>query len=713
MKAHLITVRNPFDAASAERRVLRRRRRIRALAPRTGRPVVAILNGRPVLRAGWGRRLADGDHLMFLSLPAGGGRGGGSNPLRALLSLGLLFVAGPAAGLLSNALGISAATARLAVVLGGQALINALLPPPRPERPERPGEVWSLTAQGNVARLEQPVPVQYGRMRFAPDLAAAPWADTAGNEQFLYCLYCLGAGDYEVEKIEIGDVALAAFGEVEHEIVPPGGRVTLFPAAVETSTLVSGQELRGRVEASFARSGTTLTVTEENHRRASGQTVRLTRAGEPVAFAAIASVPDEDSWTATVTGWTATGGTLSVESVLGGPNGFPANAAGTELDRIGVDLVWPAGLYATDSRGRLAELATTLHIEARPIGPDDAPLGPWVTLEEVTLRDKTRTPQRRTWVWPRPDPVQPRWAVRAWRTDIRSADETDAHDVQWGALRGYLVEDQDWPPVTLLAMRFRATGNLARQASRQVHVTATRKLPVWDGSAWSAPQPTRSIAWALADLARNAAYGPGLPDAQIDLAGLLALDELWAARGDRLDIRLSEAGSWWEAAQTLALPGRARVFLQNGRLRVVRDGPETIPVALYSQRNIVERSFSIDWLMPEAGSADAVEVRYLDGQTWQPERVLAALTDTPPARPAVLRLDGVTGRDQALREGLYHAAANRYRRRVVRFATELEGFIRLSRTDPVRDSCRESSVVAGLHEQTETSDLQDQELAGL
>ncbi|WP_036179771.1 HK97 family phage prohead protease [Palleronia rufa] len=34
-------------------------------------------------------------------------------------------------------------------------------------------------------------------------------------------------------------------------------------------------------------------------------------------------------------------------------------------------------------------------------------------------------------------------------------------------------------------------------------------------------------------------------------------------------------------------------------------------------------------------------------------------------------------------------------------------------TNPVRDSCRESSVVAGRHEQTHTANLQDQELAGL
>jgi hypothetical protein len=40
-------------------------------------------------------------------------------------------------------------------------------------------------------------------------------------------------------------------------------------------------------------------------------------------------------------------------------------------------------------------------------------------------------------------------------------------------------------------------------------------------------------------------------------------------------------------------------------------------------------------------------------------------------------------------------------------------FRRLCCTNPVRDSSRESSVVAGLHEQTDTADLQDPELASL
>ena len=45
-----------------------------------------------------------------------------------------------------------------------------------------------------------------------------------------------------------------------------------------------------------------------------------------------------------------------------------------------------------------------------------------------------------------------------------------------------------------------------------------------------------------------------------------------------------------------------------------------------------------------------------------------------------------------------------------RFKFALQG---LCCTNPMRDSSRESSVVAGMYEQTHTPDLQDQELASL
>lgn len=685
MRAQLIVIRNPFlGRAGAELRVVRRPARVRTLAPATRVPVVALLNGRPLLawkaggppdpaRPGWRRRLRDGDVLTFLALPAGGGAGN-SDPLRALLSIALLAVSGPAGLFVGNLLGGSALAKSLAqalILVGGQFLINALIPPPKPDRP---GQVFTLQPQGNTARLEQAIPVHYGRLRFFPDFAAEPYVENAGNEQYLFQLHCLGCGEYDLESITIGDTPLSAFAEVEHQLVPPGGQVTLFPTAVETSDVVSGQELRARVRKSWSRSGTTVTVEEEGHRRASGQVVKLdfvSGASRPAdGFYTIGTVPDNDTWTVTVAESGGGSGNVEVRSVIGGAAGFPACEPGQTAAQIGIDLLLPRGLHGL-SGTRKTHKSLSVTFAARPIGDDDAPLGPWQELGTITLSDKTSTPILRSQVWT----VAPgRWAVRAWREDQRAGNDGAAHDAQWTGLRGYLTAPQNWPPVTLLALRMRATGNLSLQASRRIAVVATRKLPVWSGSAWSAPQPTRSIAWALADLARNADYGPGLADWQIDTAALAALDAIWESRGDRFDHRFESAGTWWDAATTIARAGRARVFLQGGVLRVVRDGPETLPVALFSMRNILRGSFRREWLMPAPDTAQAVEAVYLDAQTWRLERVRAAFPGAA-GRHATVRLDGVTSRAQALREAWYHAAANRHRRNLVSFETEAEGFI--------------------------------------
>lgn len=674
MRATVVIASHPLCGRRDLTRVeLRRPLRVRRLVPAGPQPVIALLNGRPLLRAGWRRRLRDGDHLAVVRLPAGGG-GGNSNPLRVLLSILLIAVTGPVGTFLSG-LGWSAAQVaigKLAVMLGGQYLINALIPPPKPEEP---GRAYTLQAQGNLARLDQAIPVQYGRLKVFPDFAAEPYVENAGNEQFLFQLHCLGAGEYDVESITIGDTPLTSFAEIATEIVPPGGQVTLFPAAVESSDVVSGQELPAAIlNVDWSRGGATVTMEEEEHDRASGQVVRLTftsGSNRPAdGVYTIGTVPDGDSWTVTAADSATGTGKVEVRSIVGGEAGFPACEAGQTAAQIGVDLILPRGLHGLSGSDKTRK-SLSVTWEARPIADDDTPIGDWTTLGTETLEDKTSTPILKSWVYS----VTPgRWAVRGWREDKRATNDGAAHDAQWAGLRGYLTAAQDWPPVTLLALRMRATGNLSLQASRRIAVTLTRKLPVWDGDAWSAPQATRSIAWALADCARNTDYGPGLEDWQVDLDALLALDALWAARGDHLDLRVDSATTWWEAATTIARVGRARPFLQGGMLRVVRDGPETLPVALFCERNILRGSFRREWLITSPATAHSVEVQYLDALTWRPGRVRATYPGYE-GRHTTVRLDGVTSRAHALREAWYMAASNRHRRAFLSFETEAEGFL--------------------------------------
>jgi predicted phage tail protein len=227
----------------------------------------------------------------------------------------------------------------------------------------------------------------------------------------------------------------------------------------------------------------------------------------------------------------------------------------------------------------------------------------------------------------------------------------------------------------------RATDQLSAQSARKLGVICTRKLPVWNGSAWSAPTTTRSPAWALADILR-ASYGAVLADTRIDLAQLVTLAAEWSGRGDTLDCVFDGRITVWEALGKVARAGRARPYMQGGRVHFARDRLETGVVAMFTPANMLANSFSIQYIMPSEQTAEEIRVRYFSETTWKQAETIYTLASTDPDRFAEVDLFGVTNAAQALREATYLAQTNRYRRRLVSFGVELEGMI-LSPLDPI------------------------------
>lgn len=610
MRAVCITVRDPFRPL--EHRTVApigRRRRIRALAPKTTQPFVALLNGRAVLRREWGRKLNDGDVLAFVTLPQGGD---GSNPLGAILMIAVAIFAPYAATALYTMAGgtfvaagagtiISGLTIGIGIV--GSMLINALIPPPQPPKAAQMADLaaasptYSIGAQGNSARLGQPIPEVFGRHIVYPDFAAMPYTEYSGNDQYLYQLFCIGRGEYDVEQIRIEDTLITSFDEVSTQIVPPGGTVTLFPTRVITSAEVSGQEL--------------------------------------------------------------------AYNVAQGP--FVANPSGTAGNVLGFDIVLPRGLYYANDSGGLDSRTITFRLEAQAIDDAGVAIGGWVVLANETITARTTTPIRNSY---RYSVSAGRYQCRVTRTSTKATDTRTGNDLAWGALRTYLPGSQQYGDVTLLAMRIRATDNISQQASRKINVIVTRKLPTWNGSAWTGKMATRNPAWAMAYIARER-----ITDSRINLVALKALADTAAARGDWFDGVFDSQATVWEALTQCGRVTRALPFVQGGNLQVMRDGPEPMPVAMFSPRNMLRGTFSLQYKMASEDMADAIDVEYFDSGTWSWKTVRAALAGSVEDKPYRFRLYGCTGRTHAWREGMYMAACNRYRRRFATFQTEMEGFI--------------------------------------
>ncbi|QRM19565.1 hypothetical protein GBK02_09195 [Dechloromonas sp. TW-R-39-2] len=224
---------NPFDPLERSVEHIPKNRKISALCPKSDFPVICIYNGKPLLRKGWGRRVKHGDVIVFIARPRGGG--GIQKWLIVIVAAIYGIYTGDYTWLITTLVG---------------AAISAMTPTPKmPSMVQQSMDMaaasptYTIGAQGNAARLEQPIPVHYGRHIAFPDYGATPYQEYSDNDQYLYQLFVVGQGAYEVEEIRIEDTPIQNFDGVTTEIVGPGQVVTLFPSAVVQSDAVTGVEL--------------------------------------------------------------------------------------------------------------------------------------------------------------------------------------------------------------------------------------------------------------------------------------------------------------------------------------------------------------------------------------------------------------------------------------------------------------------------------------
>ncbi len=571
-------------------------------------PILCLINGVPVMRENWNNLLNDNEIVNIVSLPLGGG-GGGSNPVRVVLTVAVIVASVYTGGAVGAAYGTGwGAAAAAGVSISGGILVNTLVPTPKPtlngmtSSSYTQSPTYSLQAQGNSARLGNPIPVIYGRHLIYPDFASQPYYRYQNNEQYVYQLHCIGQGSYDVEQIRIEDTPISAFKEITYKIINPGENNTLFNEDVVTSAEVAGQEL--------------------------------------------------------------------LKGVIVG--GFVLNPTKSEINKIEIDVACQRGLYYANDNGVLSEKTVQWRVDARLIDDEDNALGDWFTLATETLTGSTVNGVYRTYAY---SVARGRYEIRATRLDDKDNSSRAGHELRWISAKGYVMSDKNYGNVTLLAIVMKATDNLSQRASNLVNCVVTRKLKTWSpNSGWSGLTPTRSIAWALADILK-ADYGAKLTDKSIDLNALYQLERKWSVRGDTFNGVFDSKLTVYEALSRVAKVGRAVAFIQGGIVRFVRDEPKTIPVALFGPRNIVKNSLSIQYIMPSEDTADSVCVQYFSEKTWKTSEITGTFSGSASDKTAMVELFGCTNKEQAQREAVYMALANRYRRRVVTFSTELEGLI--------------------------------------
>lgn len=237
--------------------------------PETGNwpaPTVCVYQGKPLMRKHWESTRLTGDAVaVFAELPmGGGGGGGGSNPMRMILQVVVIAVAaaltwwaggtgGAAAasamGITQGALQFGAAIVSAVIMIGGNMLIGALFPPSMPSLPsgqmgayhnEQASPTYNVNGSGNMARLGQPEPEGFGRMKITPDKIATEWAEYIDNEYFLYQVFGRGRGSYEVEALAFGDVVFWRNGHFVDSAYTPAAAGTEKKTALNVPLAYDG-----------------------------------------------------------------------------------------------------------------------------------------------------------------------------------------------------------------------------------------------------------------------------------------------------------------------------------------------------------------------------------------------------------------------------------------------------------------------------------------
>lgn len=610
-------------------------------------PTICVVNKEPVPRAEWGSLvITQIDEVTFLSKPFGDGGGGGASKWASVIGLvaivALTAFAPYLAGLAAGALGVTStagiALIQAGIVIGGSLLISTLIQAfaggQAKSSDDKISQLYSFGTQSNAPRPFQSIPVNYGRSRLWPDLAAPSWTEYISNEQYLNVMLVVGVGKHQHERVQIGDNVLwnSSSGynpeySVTIQFCPPGTPVTLFASNVYQSPDVNGIELLGTDQEGY-------------------------------------------DWV----------------------GAFVTNPPGTQCTQIALDYGFPGGLYGINDKGEQYTLSVILEAWGRPLDDFGIPVGDWFLLDYWTVSMSDRQPKRYTRVF---SVSAGRYEVRARRTNpagggggsftfgpsgiyatgVPPEKHTQVDSTYWLGMRAFLKDaDNVFEHEDIIAIRIRATAQITQATATQFNTISTRILNVWNGSAF-VEAATRNPIWAFWDAATNPLYGARRPASRIDFPTIVSAATAAASRGDTFNYSFKSTVPVPQAFDTILAAVRSKHCWVGDYLTVVRDEWHAIPEMLLTDNQIVRGSLQITQVFNSEDSADCVIGEFVNEDTWRP----AELQYPPNSQtfsanqPARIQLQGITNRHHLWRELSFWWRQSQLRRSKVVLSTEHDG----------------------------------------
>ena len=508
----------------------------------------------------------------------------------------------------------------LSMALGGTVLMNVNIPSLKDR--EKPDHDPSIRGAKNQARPHGRIPVLFGRHRVYPDIAANPYTEITGSQQFYIQLFCGGYKDYIIDtgSFKLGDTPLVDFSGtkdiqqilssadpvIKLEIMQNGEASKLYPYCVHEETL--NAPLQKEIE-------------------------------------------------------DAGGGKISGEIIKTTPD---------KTDKINIDIFFHNGLGRYNSDGDVVSAEVEVRAFYKRADTDEVyqPLGFFNGNTNVMSGRELKTKRYQITKQGLKPGV---YSIKIERVTPDSSDSKVVDQVYLGSIRSFKTVDDDGNPVrpirverqrelTIIAMRVMATARLTGVLDSFNYV-ATSKLPVHspNGSGhlyWLDSAQTRSPASMLLYALRGRASQQMVDHNDIDWRSIETFYAWCEEHGYTCNAYLSESVTIAELLRMIGNTSRADILRIDSKISVVQDIERSSPVQLFTPKNTI--SYSIT--MFNADIPDAISLRYIDENAGFAQNELPVY-NTPDSSRAdepdtIQKVDlwGVTDDIQASRIGIYNYA---------------------------------------------------------
>lgn len=380
---------------------------------------------------------------------------------------------------------------------------------------------------------------------------------------------------------------------------------------------------------------------------------------------------------------------LSVGVALNGLSDYAIRTTQAATTEISLDLIFSAGLYGVNDKGKTVTGTVRFFVEYRAVG--DAtwiPLGNatgqaytgglrLVSSNTVAVSSTKRKTLRCGMRWKVPSG---QYEVKVMRDSSAFPDAVDqgkVGDCAWSALRSFNPQLPSTTGTLKLAVRIKATDQL-NGVVQNLSVLASQKIRGIDPDTFldTPAVATQNPAWIYLWLMTQCpAVMRRVTSSRMDLPGICAWAAECEARGYRIGFVMDSGRAFGEVLRDVLAAGRASFGLRNGLYSAVRDIEQSVPVQMFTPANSWGFSYSRSFIEPP----HALRVKFTNPEANDQQDVRLVYWDGYNAGNATrfeeLDLSMVIDPDAAWRLGRYHLAVMWLRPTQYSFQADIEHMV--------------------------------------